>query len=405
MSKLGFHVVRGARAGYNQALARCAQAKKPLRVVKVVDAFDAAAQAKKTSRKTITVGRVSSVRVVNRMIDLQTPVNLNMRPTEYARRYYSLVKPTWHAHRKSIDYWESFNAYSDDWDWQSEFFVALMDLAEADKFKLALFACASGQPEIAANVVHMLPACQRAKAHGGHILTLHETGAHTLREAQPFHALHYRWLYKSFLIPYNADIPLIISEAAPGNGTHYIGLSAFVHDLAWYDSELQKDSYVLGAAAFTLGDWVGANFQRALPALSAYLTDAKLPPKRRPSYARSSPVPKRPPPPRPKRAARQPTRSRPMPRDPVGLARYTVSKSSDVEALPQVASSSAVRRVRVKVDWLRMRDGAARRDTHVLAELPRGTELTVLEERAGWLRVARPTGWVSEDYVKDVGQG
>ena len=94
-----------------------------------------------------------------------------------------------------------------------------------------------------------------------------------------------------------------------------------------------------------------------------------------------------------------------MPRDPIGLAHYAVSKSSDVEALPQVASSSATRRVRIKVDWLRMRDGASRRDTHVLAELPRGTELTVLEERGGWLRVARPTGWVSEDYVKDIGQG
>ena len=75
------------------------------------------------------------------------------------------------------------------------------------------------------------------------------------------------------------------------------------------------------------------------------------------------------------------------------------------EPLPRPAPGTALRRVRVKAEWLRLRDGPSGSGTRVLVELPAGTELIVLEERNGWLRVARPTGWVSADYVREVGQG
>ena len=75
------------------------------------------------------------------------------------------------------------------------------------------------------------------------------------------------------------------------------------------------------------------------------------------------------------------------------------------EPLPRPAAGMALRRVRVKAEWLRLRDRPSANETRVLAELPAGTELVVLEERGGWLRVARPTGWVSADYVREIGQG
>jgi hypothetical protein len=56
------------------------------------------------------------------------------------------------------------------------------------------------------------------------------------------------------------------------------------------------------------------------------------------------------------------------------------------EALPKPASGTRLRYVRVKRDWLRVRDAPT------------------LEGRI-LLRIARPTGWVNEDYVRDVGQG
>ena len=77
---------------------------------------------------------------------------------------------------------------------------------------------------------------------------------------------------------------------------------------------------------------------------------------------------------------------------------------STFEPLPQPASGGALRRVQIKRDWLRVRDAPSLQG-RVLVELPGGVELIVLEERDNWLRIARPTGWVSEDYVRDVGLG
>ncbi len=77
---------------------------------------------------------------------------------------------------------------------------------------------------------------------------------------------------------------------------------------------------------------------------------------------------------------------------------------STFEPLPQPASGSALRRVQIKRDWLRVRDAPSLQG-RVLVDLPGGTELIVLEERGNWLRIARPTGWVNEDYVRDTGLG
>jgi hypothetical protein len=77
---------------------------------------------------------------------------------------------------------------------------------------------------------------------------------------------------------------------------------------------------------------------------------------------------------------------------------------TSLEALPQAAPGSALRRVLVKRDWLRVRE-APSYQARILMELPAGSELLVLEEREGWLRIARPTGWVNEDFVRDTGQG
>jgi len=74
------------------------------------------------------------------------------------------------------------------------------------------------------------------------------------------------------------------------------------------------------------------------------------------------------------------------------------------ESLPRPTPGTVVRRVRVKPDWLRVRD-APTPQGRVLLELPAGTELTVLETRGDWLRIARPTGWIFGDYVRDTGRG
>jgi hypothetical protein len=139
------------------------------------------------------------------------------------------------------------------------------------------------------------PALEAAQAHAGY-LGLHEYSAPTIwynttRSSLDFRAapadegwltLRYRKVYGTHLLPWGMDLPLLITECgidglvtdrpgpagrgwqdfagyweelgmgpdAPGN---------YVEQLAWYDSQLQQDSYVVGASVFAMTafqEWV-----------------------------------------------------------------------------------------------------------------------------------------------------
>jgi uncharacterized protein (DUF1800 family) len=203
---------------------------------------------------------------------------------EAAQEYYSLVRPTWRLN-PHIDAWETFNEFSAHWAWQGEFYIAMMDLAEADDFRLVLYAFSSGNPpglpDDLSAALECVPALREAKRRG-HYLSSHEyggvsTSVNTLRGTQPHHALRYQVLYQDVLIPNGADAPLIISECGQNAGFQFIGTGSFIEDFAWYDAELMRDSYVVAAAAWTLGNWVNANFQDALPALAEYIVTHPTP--------------------------------------------------------------------------------------------------------------------------------
>ena len=71
-SKLGLHVTFGPRDGLDDFLARCAEADKPVAVVKCVDDFEASFKAKQYSERTLTVVRVNGVGLNNRdFVDMQ----------------------------------------------------------------------------------------------------------------------------------------------------------------------------------------------------------------------------------------------------------------------------------------------------------------------------------------------
>ncbi|MGH2524838.1 MAG: hypothetical protein ACRDH2_20210, partial [Anaerolineales bacterium] len=99
-----------------------------------------------------------------------------------------------------------------------------------------------------------------------------------------YHSLRYRFWYEGYLKPRGlGDLPLVISEIGiasgppgggcgdPGSddswkgyqdwwvqqGVGVDGPQAYVNTLAWYDSELRKDPYVIGAAIFTAGAVTG----------------------------------------------------------------------------------------------------------------------------------------------------
>jgi hypothetical protein len=71
-------------------------------------------------------------------------------------------------------------------------------------------------------------------------------------------------------------IPLASTEAGENAGGGFSGVETFMQDFAWYDQQLSRDDYVIGCAAWTLGDWSGANLQEALPALADYIAGRPL---------------------------------------------------------------------------------------------------------------------------------
>jgi hypothetical protein len=281
-SKIGLHVVQGPRDGLGDFLERCAGAGRPVALVKCVDDFEAAFKAKNVSERTLTVGRVNAAFPSRKEeIDLQAWEPPEFKPPpgttyttaeEAAQQYYNLVNPTWKLN-PVIDVWETFNEFSGQWAWQADFYIALMDLVEADGYRLGLWSCSGGNPpeEAYPDVVR---ACQRAKAHGDHILCLHEYSFDGLLKDAPKNLVtRYRQLYK-VLRSQSADIPLVISEAGENAGGGFTGVDTFMQDFAWYDQQLSRNEYVIGCAAWTLGEWNDANFQAALPALRDYISGA-----------------------------------------------------------------------------------------------------------------------------------
>jgi hypothetical protein len=150
-SKLGLHVVFGPRDGLDEFLEKCARAGQPVALVKCVDDFEAAFKAKRISNQTLTVGRVNAIFPERKVeVDMQAWEPTEFAPIpgmtyttaqEAAQQYYALVKPTWDLN-PVIDVWETFNEYSWHWDWQADFYVTLMDLAEADGYRLGLWSSA-----------------------------------------------------------------------------------------------------------------------------------------------------------------------------------------------------------------------------------------------------------------------
>jgi len=276
VSKLGCHVVQGPRNGFGDFLSRIRGANQLLTLIKCVDDFGAAYEAKQHNSITIMIGRLNGIYDENgNWRDLQA-----FEPRDWpsaqaaADAYFSLVRARWSLN-SWIDVWETFNEFSAHWAWQADFYVRMMELAEANGHTLALYACSTGNPPRPADdggaaYAAILSACRRAQV-GGHFLALHEYGlSGTLRGTQPDLALRYRGL-ATYLLERDAMIPLIISEAGQNAGYQFIGTQSFIDDFAWYDSELMRDAYVVGAAAWTLGKWEEANFQEALPALAEYI--------------------------------------------------------------------------------------------------------------------------------------
>ncbi|GAB4452864.1 MAG: hypothetical protein Kow00120_22900 [Anaerolineae bacterium] len=273
MSKLGVHIVIGPRTGFGDFLRRCAQAGQPVPLVKAVDDSGALAEAKGYSDRTVTIFRARSVGDT-------PPGNFEGNPYQAAEAWMGALMPIWR--QNPADFYEILNEPDPSdmtgYIWLNLFTEACLQIAEANGFRLALYSFAAGTPEID-EFARLAPSLKRARK-GGHILSLHEYGIPgALRAAYPAITTRYRQFYAHVMIPMECAIPVAITEAAPNGGHNWGGRQFFLNDVAWYDTELVRDPYVLGAALFTLGDWAEANYQGALSALADWIIQHPTPEK------------------------------------------------------------------------------------------------------------------------------
>ncbi len=286
-SKLGIHAISpGETIPTVRALAEQGT---PMGTVKAVDGVAMLREVKAISPQTITFGRFTRGQHGE---EVERP-RLEGDLSAVARRLMDALLPRWEAHRAYVDYWEVVNEIdppgADGHRRLAELMGHCMTIAEAEGYKLGLFSYSLGVPEYDEfAAVAETGVFAQAKA-GGHVLALHEyawpmdkwygeplPGLPTYPDRGPL-ACRYRWWYEDFLIPRDEVIPLYITETNLDTDIRALPTETWMAQMAWYDAELRKDFYVLGAHIFTLGDvsghWAGFDFTRMLPALKAHIAE------------------------------------------------------------------------------------------------------------------------------------
>ncbi len=197
-----------------------------------------------------------------------------------------------------VDYWEGWNEFVPinpaRMRWIARFEATRVCKLQALGLRGAVGGFSVGVPEFDL-MQYFLPALEAAQRCGG-IFHLHEynaptmqcgvngpnvpgiiPGAPALGVPAGFHTLRYRFWYEALLKPRGlGDLPLVISEAGVDKvdnrcqgvpagawkdyqgwwverGIGPDGPQAYVNVMAWYDAELRRDPYVIGAAIFTAG--------------------------------------------------------------------------------------------------------------------------------------------------------
>jgi hypothetical protein len=280
-SKLGAHVLRAA-AGLGEFIAG-----KPA-VVTLVGDWGMAANIPKG---TLVIGAIAG------NYDGQFQRASGAPPQQAAQQFVNDALGTYRSN-PDIAYWQGHNEpvwnSEDEMGWYAEFEIARMEIMANLGLKCVIGNFATGSPPL-----HLwpafIPACQAALEYRA-ILGLHEyscpwmwwmTGEHQIDPEEDqgdegWTTLRYRKVYRQHLIPNEVgDLPLAITEAGidplvspqpPGvkRGTwRQLGDFWREHDgepdnadyyfrqLVWYDLELQKDPFVIGACVFTWGNWGG----------------------------------------------------------------------------------------------------------------------------------------------------
>src|SRR3990172_3825429 len=304
-TKLGFHVTlnSGGTLDYVAAVHPS--------VMKGVDDVGYLRDVKALSPSTITVGRF----VVDQ------PSIGEGDAAQRAIDFVNTMMPKYLANKDWVDYWEGWNEVTyPNYEWYAQFEAARACEMQKHGFKAAIGGFSTGTPE-PWQFVAFLPAVEAGIRCGAGLAT-HEYGAPTMylwgaqglpesygNQAVPAYPDRgplmgrYRFLYRDVLIPRGLMIPLVISETGidggagagqrPGysNAQGWLGfrdywgelgqndpIAFYVDQLAWYDSLLRQDSYVIGATIFNISggtSWQSFEASTIIPKLTEYALTLK----------------------------------------------------------------------------------------------------------------------------------
>jgi hypothetical protein len=300
-SKISLHFVRGSRATYAWM-----QTCRPS-FVKLVDAALAwSPDLRHEFPNMMQIGRVTGV---------EDDALVRMNPIVAANEFVA-KNLTYYRKYPDIDYWEGYNEWTaananDPQAWQAyaQFEAQRACLMQSYGYHAVIGNFAAGRPEYAEMLV-FLPAI-RIGLQCGAILGLHEYSAPTLQygygqgvpHRPPYPergmlTLRYRFWYEDLFMPLNLPIPLVITEMGVDGGVQAgrpgpqgvtgwldfakywrdTGLGndpaeVYVSQLAWYDSEIRQDPYVLGAAIYQAGSYGYSPFEveSLIPELTNYM--------------------------------------------------------------------------------------------------------------------------------------
>ena len=279
-SKLGLHTLRpNNAAGFVQGVQ---EAGAHVALVKALDNFGYLRLVKESSPETITIGRWNG----------ESWVDPSGDPAAKAAKIMGKHMPHWEYEKDVVDYWEVLNENDpptvEGHVWLAQFFSEAMNIAEENGYKLALFSYSVGVPQWHEWEAIVETGVFARAGQGGHVLALHEYNWPVMSygwgaplEDQPAYpdrgvlSGRYRHLYRDFLIPRDEVIPLAITECGldpllrqPGQPTTW--KERYVEEMAWYDTRLREDDYVIGAAMFTIGSggiepWTDYDYEELLP--------------------------------------------------------------------------------------------------------------------------------------------
>ncbi|MGC9348955.1 MAG: hypothetical protein ACP5JG_12500 [Anaerolineae bacterium] len=311
-SKLGIH---GIAPGETPAVVhQLRTAGTRMTTVKAVSAIGWLKDIKDLDPDVITVGRF--MEGAEPGVNVEGP-ELTGDLRKSARTVMNSLLPRWELHRDYVDYWEIINEQDppgpDGHRRLAEFMAHCIDIADREGYKLALFSYSMGVPEWEEmKAVVETGIFGKAKA-GGHALALHEyaypmnrwygeplPNRPTYPNRGPL-ACRYRWWYEDFLIPRDEVVPLFLTEVNVARDLPSLAAMEWIEHMAWYDSQLRKDAYVVGAHLFTLGSlggsWHNYDFGRFLPQLVEYAAALKDVEEPEPPKEEEEPTPTLPPPP------------------------------------------------------------------------------------------------------------